>query len=143
MVDLQNSKLPQLLLQRAATAGSPTQPRQKLAEVLKSKVGLQKVAERMPTLGAWIGGAIGAKVDGVHGAFTGGMFGGAVGQAAKARITNRAERLQSAMAQLFADPRLIDLAKAPATKENVKKLDNLLFTLVVGAKTLGARDKGE
>jgi len=143
LVDLQNSKLPQLLLQRAATAGSPTQPRQKLAEVLKSKVGLQKVAERMPTLGAWIGGAIGAKVGGVHGAFTGGMFGGAVGQAAKARITNRAERLQSAMAQLFADPRLIDLAKAPATKENVKKLDNLLFTLVVGAKTLGARDKGE
>jgi len=132
LADLESSKLPQLLLQRAATAGSPTQPRQKLAEVLKTKVGLQKVAERMPTLGAWLGGAIGVKVGGVHGAFTGGMAGGAVGQAAKARITNRAERLQSAMAQLFADPRLIDLAKKPATKENIKALDSILQQLVVG-----------
>ena len=97
----------------------------------------------MPALGGWLGGAIGYKAGGVHGAFTGTIAGRAAGEAAKAKITNRAERLQSAMAQLFADPRLIDLAKAPATKENVKKLDSILFKLVVGAKTLGARDKGE
>jgi len=83
-------------------------------------------------LGAWIGATFGSITGSPKATIAAGATGKWLGEATKTGLTKRAERMRTAMAQLFADPRLIDLAKKPATKENIKALDNTLRNLAIG-----------
>lgn len=130
--DLESIKAPNQLLKTKAAGGSATETRQAVRKTLDQSIAEQNLADRAPTLGAWIGATFGSITGSPRATIAAGATGKWLGEATKTGLSKRAERMRTAMAQLFADPRLIDLAKKPATEENIKALDSMLQQLAVG-----------
>jgi hypothetical protein len=129
--------------------GAKTEPAGAQYKRIQQSRTRYRIADRAGTLGALFG-MVANPQDAFRKRMVKAFFGRQIGEMAQAQASKFEQRFEQAIGRLLADPRLIRIAKEPATPESVAKLEKALIALMaakpvaLGAESyLEAKEKRE
>jgi hypothetical protein len=129
--------------------GAKTEPAGAQYKRIQQSRTRYRFADKAGTLGALFG-MVANPQDQFRNRLVKAFFGRQVGEMAQAQASKFEQRFEQAIGRLLADPRLIRIAKEPATPESVAKLEKALIALMatkpaaLGAESyLEAKEKRE